>query len=128
VGDPGAHQGGGGHLALDGRARRRTVVELTARHPMSPLNRYWTLLHGLDRPDGPTADDAVAVLREAGLDPGVVRWSRPRTPEGDRDEFVEATRRALCLPAGRRAELEAVLRDHPVPPTRELVTLWWDRR
>lgn len=111
-------------LALAGHARRRVVVELTARHPMWTLNPYWKILHGLDRPDGPTAGDAVAVLREAGLDPAVERWSRPQTAPPD----IEGTRRALCLPAERSGELAALMREQPLPPTRDVVTLWWDPR
>lgn len=110
-------------LALAGHARRRVVVELTERHPMWLLNPYWKILHGVDRPAGPTADDAVAVFRDAGLDPVVERWSRPQTAPAD----VEQTRRALCLPRARTAELVALMRERPVPASRNVVTLWWPR-
>lgn len=119
-------------LALHEHARRRVVVELTREHPMAVHNPYWRQLHGLDRPDGPTADDAVAVLREAGLRPRVTAWTRPATPwTGDFDEFVEMSRRAVCLPLARRDELVAALRERGVDPAgarpaREVVTVWWD--
>jgi SAM-dependent methyltransferase len=109
-------------LALRAHARRRVVVELTERHPMHALNPYWKQLHGLDRPDGPDAGDALAVFREAGLAPRVERWSRPQTPAGDFDEQVRRTRRGLCLPAERTAELAGLMRAHPAPQTREVVT------
>jgi SAM-dependent methyltransferase len=125
-------------LALKAHARRRVVIELSERHPMHVLNPYWKRLHGIDRPEGPTADDALAVFREAGLTPLAERWARPhtswphppcpqtpcpRTPAGGFDEQVQMTRRALCLPAGRTAELAALMRAEPVPQTREVVTV-----
>lgn len=112
--------------ALHEHARRRVVVELTERHPLAVHTPYWRRLHGLDRPEGPTAADAIAVLREAGLSPRVERWQRPPTPRGDFDELVELTRRAVCLPVERRDELLAVMRELGVEPARDLMTLWWD--
>lgn len=112
--------------ALAGHARRRVVVELTGRHPLYVLNPYWRILHDLERPDGPTADDALAVLAEMGLRPRVERWSRPQTRAAAGPVGLETTRRSLCLPPERAAELEAVLRDHPLPCTRDIVTLTLD--
>jgi SAM-dependent methyltransferase len=122
--------------ALTTHARRRVVVELTPRHPMTLLNPLWRRLHGIDRPDRPTADDAVAVLRGLGLEPRVERWNRPVQPEfGSFAEMVETTARRLCLPPDRHPDVAGALRDLGVdpddavylgPPTRDLVTLWWD--
>ena len=53
--------------ALDAHARRRVVVELTQRHPLDWMRDLWLRFHGLERPDGPTADDAAAVLADLGL-------------------------------------------------------------
>ncbi|HET6212006.1 MAG TPA: class I SAM-dependent methyltransferase [Micromonosporaceae bacterium] len=114
--------------ALDSHARRRVVVELTELHPTAVLNRYWQRLHGLDRPDGPTATDAIAVLHEAGLAPQVERWSRKRTPLAEHfDEHVAITGRMLCLPAHRRDELVALVEEFGMDDTRDVVTLWWDK-
>jgi SAM-dependent methyltransferase len=124
--------------ALTDHARRRVVVELPPAHPMRALNPLWLRLHGLRRPDGPTADDAVAVLTELGLDVHQERWPRPpRTPYGSFVDMVASTRRRLCLPAERDSELMDALvelgvdPDHPVDLTdshgADLVTLWWDR-
>jgi len=116
-------------LALTDHARRRVVVELTGRHPLAVLNPYWERLHGLARPTGPTAADAVAVLREAGLAPRTQRWLRPAISEyATFDELVEATRRRLCLPAARREELVALMREQRAdqPPPRQLTTVWWE--
>jgi SAM-dependent methyltransferase len=46
--------------ALTGHARRRVVAELTERHPLVGLAPLWRRFHGLERPSGPGADDAVA--------------------------------------------------------------------
>jgi SAM-dependent methyltransferase len=118
--------------ALAGHARRRVVVELTARHPLTVLNPLWQRLHGLARPDGPTADDAVAILRDLGLHPEVRAWQRPAQAEyASVDDLVAHTARRLCLPPRRHDELRAALRDLGAerwlgPPTRDLVTIWWD--
>jgi SAM-dependent methyltransferase len=116
-------------LALTDHARRRVVVELTGNHPLAVLNPYFERLHGLSRPKGPTAADAVAVLREAGLAPKTQRWLRPAITEYDTfDELVDATRRRLCLPATRRDELVALMREYRAdsPAPRELTTVWWE--
>src|SRR5205823_11400703 len=54
-------------LALTEHARARVIVELTRSHPQSSLNDLWLHFHGLRRPDRPTVDNAIEVLREAGL-------------------------------------------------------------
>jgi len=118
-------------LALDARARRRIVIDLGREHPMVPLGPLWRQFWGLDRPSGPTADDALAVLREAGLPARQLTWREP--PEASRvaavpfDVRVEITRIRLCLTADRDAEVAAALRAAEPPGPREVVTIWWDR-
>ena len=123
-------------LALNGHARRRVVLELPWLHPLSPLNPLWSVLHGLERPTGPTARDALDVLREAGLRPVMEEWPRPPRPEyPSMAELVAVTRQRICLPPERDDELGAALLqlgvdpDHPMelPASDDrLVTLWWD--
>ena len=113
--------------ALHDHARRRVVIELTDRHPQSVHSPLWKELHGVDRPDGPTAADAIAVLRETGLEPRVQRWQRPHTHLGD-EERLDMSRRALCLPRDRVPELTEALTRLAAPPKRDVVTLWWDRQ
>jgi hypothetical protein len=122
--------------ALAAHARRRVVLELTAAHPLRVLNPLWMSMHGLPRPNGPTAEDAVAVLREGGIQPRVERSQRPARPEYDSfDALIAVTRRRLCLLPDRDAELAAQLLRLGIDPEHprdlgasgdELVTLSWD--
>ena len=121
--------------ALTAAARRLVVVELSAVHPLSSLNALWQQFWGLARPDGPTADDVLAILGAMGLRPSSERWSRP----GGRDyasfaEMTDVTRRRLCLPPERAGEVAEALTDLSVDPAhpvdlgssgREVVTIWW---
>ena len=118
---------------LTDHARRRVVVEMTVDHPLSNLNPLWLRFHDLTRPTRPTADDAVAVLREAGLSPERQDWEAPR-PGGfeTRAELVAMVRRLLCLPADRDPEIDEALGDRPVDrhgrwgfPDRPVTTIWW---
>ncbi|MDQ3979682.1 MAG: class I SAM-dependent methyltransferase [Actinomycetota bacterium] len=113
-------------LALTEHARRRVVVEISERHPVAATNPLWKEFWGIDRPEGPTADDALAVLAEAGLSPEVERderpaWRRSRDPQG----MAYLTRR-LCLPPERQPEVERALARLGEPSTRRVVTLWWE--
>ncbi|HEX6606520.1 MAG TPA: class I SAM-dependent methyltransferase [Chloroflexia bacterium] len=123
-------------VALTRHARRRVVLELTARHPLSDLNDLWLRFHGLVRPQEPGADDAVAVLRELGLAPERRDWTAAGSGVGDGfatpDDLVAWTRRRLCLPVLRDPEIAATLAEQLGPdpatwqlPPRRLVTLWW---
>jgi SAM-dependent methyltransferase len=123
--------------ALTAAARRLVVVELTAVHPLTSLNALWQRFWSLTRPQGPTADDVLAILAAMGLDATFERWSRP----GGRDyasfaEMTDVTRRRLCLPPGRAGEVAEALKDLGVDPAhavdlgssgREVVTIWWGR-
>ena len=90
-------------------ARRGGVLEAGERHPWAGLAKYYRALHGLDRPDGPTADLLVAVVHEVlGVVPQVERWVGPaRLRFADLQELVELYRRRLLVPIERTAELAA---------------------
>lgn len=111
--------------ALADHARRRVVVELTQEHPLAWMNPYWERVHGVTRPAGPTADDAVEVVREAGFDVQVQRWVRPSRVERTEADVVSFIRRRLCVGPDADPEIRAVLHDVPLPRTRTAVTLWW---
>jgi hypothetical protein len=106
-------------LALTAAARRGVVVEMLGQHPMAWLDPLWERFHDLHRPRPATTDDAVAVLRELGIDPTVTRWERTAPP---RQDPVWVARR-LCLPADRVPEVAAAL-DELVRP-RIAATLTW---
>ena len=91
--------------ALTAASRRGVVVEMLGQHPMAWLDPLWERFHGLHRPPPATNDDAVAVLRELGIDPAVTIWERTSPP---RQDPVWVTRR-LCLPAARVPAVEAAL-------------------
>jgi SAM-dependent methyltransferase len=108
--------------ALTGHARRRVVAELTERHPLAGLAPLWRRFHDLDRPSGPTADDAVAALEALGLQVARQDWeSRDRFGFDDFDELVAFTRRRLCLPAERDPEVAAALLEEG---TRQVDGVW----
>jgi SAM-dependent methyltransferase len=112
--------------ALNDHATQRVVVELTAVHPMAWMTPYWEALHGLPQPDRPTADDAVAVLSELGLNVHQQRWARrvQMIGEDGPDQLARIARR-LCLPEARYQELRQLLAITPPSSDRDMVTLWW---
>jgi SAM-dependent methyltransferase len=121
--------------ALDGHARKRVVCEITAEHPRAWLNDLWMRLHGIDRPHRPTADDAVAAIRELGID--VRREDHERAPQDSdttREDAISRVRTSLGLGQERDEELVDALgpRLRKVgngwvagPIGQRLVTLWW---
>ena len=112
--------------ALTEHARRRVVLELTVDHPAANLNAAWRALHGLERPISPTAEDALAVLAEMGLDVHHEESDRHIAAGCDRSEMVANARRRLCVGADRDAEIDALLGPDAERPLRRIVTAWWD--
>jgi len=122
--------------ALTGSARRVVIAEMTAQHPLVSLNDLWLKFHGLRRPVSPTASDVIEILTAMGLRPGHEAWRRPGGRDyASFDELVDVTRRRLCLPPGRAAEVAEALVESGVDPGhpvdlgssgREVVTIWWD--
>ncbi|HEY4314782.1 MAG TPA: class I SAM-dependent methyltransferase [Actinomycetes bacterium] len=112
--------------ALTAHAGDLVVVELTGTHPLTRLAPMWEAVHHQPRPDGPTADLAVAVLRECGIEPEVIEMQlEPLTRTGELAEtWTDFTRRQLCLPPERRPEVEELMRRHPARPRRVVVLAW----
>ena len=126
--------------ALDAYARRRVVLELTAKHPLDWMRDLWLRFHDLERPVGPTAEDARAVLGGLGFaverEERVVAGERVSGGFGRREDAIHSIRKRLCLPADRDAEIADALGDRlrefdgvwdVGPVERTVVTLWWDQ-
>jgi SAM-dependent methyltransferase len=118
--------------ALTASARRRVVAEVTAKHPLTALNPLWLKFHGLRRPDSPTAADLIAILEAMRLRPAYQEWQAARGRDyGSTEELADVTRRRLCLPPERTAEVAAVLAETgtsaDIPAgAGDMVTIWWD--
>jgi hypothetical protein len=95
---------------------------MLTEHPMAWLDPLWVRFHGLHRPPPATTKDAVAVLRELGVEPEVTCWDRARRTPHD-PAWVA---RRLCLPDTRVDEVAAALAEIP-PRTRTATTLVWRR-
>lgn len=122
--------------ALTASARRTVVAEITTQHPLVSLNALWLRFHGLRRPVSPTAADLIEILEAMGLRPGHETWCRPGGRDyASFDEMVDVTRRRLCLPPERAAEVAAALAESGIDPEdpedlgssgRDVVTIWWN--
>lgn len=111
--------------ALDEHAERRVVLEMTALHPLVSLAPLWRHFHDLDRPSGPSAELCRDVLESAGYAGRMERFIAPAR-QVRFTARVAFTRKRLCLPADREAEVATLLREQDSVAVRELVTLWWD--
>ena len=111
---------------LTAHARRRVVVELTDRHPWTAMAGLWRHFHGQERPDGPTVELFAAVLAELGVVPHSVTWPRTDPWAAAAPDVVLAfTRRRLCLPADRDAEVAAAMTRFADDRPRTATTFWW---
>ncbi len=109
-------------VELTGRARHRVVVEIGAVHPLRPLAPLWRYFWQLDRPDGPTAGDFLAVLLDLDIQPTVERSPRPQLRASA--DAARITRRRLALPVGREPEVAEGLRVLPKTST-DVWTFAW---
>ena len=113
--------------AMTAVARRRVVIEMTERHPRDRLTPYFRALHDLDRPDGPTTDDLVAVVRELGIEPIVERAEGGGSLHRDSEDAVVASLgRQLCVGPDRAEEIRAVLRTQPADGRRQVAVVHWN--
>lgn len=111
--------------ALDTHARRRVVIEMPTRHPLSHMADLWLHFWGLERPTGPTADDLLDIVRSLGHDAHLETFETAPTAESLGPLDVEHMRIRLCLTPDRDPEVEAALRARPAQG-RRLATIWWD--
>ena len=121
---------------LTALARVGVVVELSPKHPRSNLAPYFNALHRLDRPDGPTYEDFVNVVKQVcGVRPHVEVWCRPGQIWFESwDEILDDYAQRLLLPGDRRKELRELLaseveeddgRFYVGSRERTIVTVWW---
>ncbi len=115
--------------ALTTHARRRVVLEFPTLHPLEWLRPYWQAVHGVDRPLGPTSDDALAVFAGLGVTPEHEQWQRPVSLYADDvDRQVDFVSQRLAVGADRRAQVTELVARLGVPAERTVVTAWWDVR
>jgi SAM-dependent methyltransferase len=113
--------------ALTTHAATRVVLEFPTRHPLAWLTPYWQALHGLDRPTGPTAGDALAVMTDLGVHPHHEAWRRVLSMHGTSvDQQVDFIRARLALGVERADDVRQQIERFGVPAKREVVTAWWD--
>ena len=125
--------------ALSAHARRRVVIELTERHPLSWMNDLWVRFHDLERPERPSADDAEALCGALGFD--AHRDERVDTADTAgsgferRGDAIALVRRRLCLTPERDDDiadaLGSRLHEHAGlwgagPHEQRVITLWWE--
>ena len=124
--------------ALNQAATHRVVIEITRSHPRNrPLEQIlWRHFWNLDRPNGPGWQDALAVIRESGIEPNVELWeSEQRGGFPNLEDLVSWMRRTVCLDRTREAEVRAIVTQHVAErdglwrlstEPRALATFWWD--
>ena len=123
---------------LDAHARDACFIEITFRHPLTPMNELWRRFRGIERPERPDYFDAVAVLHQMGIYANV---EIERVPAGfwfgSLDEVVEWYRRRLHLEPDPRldADLRAYVQEnsrevegriYAGSPARRVAILWWE--
>jgi hypothetical protein len=123
--------------ALASHARRRVVIDMTARHPQAWTADLWLRFHGFERPMGPTSDDAEAALRELGLPVGREDSLLEMPPTGfeHREDAVAEVCHRLRVPIKLAPEVDSALGDRlrereglwsGFPAFEEVTTFWWD--
>lgn len=113
--------------ALTEHARRRVVLELPVRHPLSWMNPLWKQFWDLDRPTSPTADDALTLIREAGYDAQLIEFDDvTQRILLDSREQAEAACIRLCLPVSRAEEVAEAVAAADRGSPRRLAAIWWD--
>ena len=131
---------GGFVEAMHATARRGAVVELSPDHPGARYRRLLSQIHGLERPDGPDADDLARVVAHAtGVVPRREYWTaHDRMGFGSLAELLAHHRSIVAVAPAQALEAGALLEKDvsTLPdgtlvlghPDREAITLWWRTR
>ncbi|MFI6324225.1 class I SAM-dependent methyltransferase [Nonomuraea sp. NPDC050556] len=115
--------------AAHAHVRRRVVLELTHRHPMSWLNPLWEHFHDVRRPVRPVAEDVVALVAALGYRVRVEEREAPLERFVSLEELSLSACRRLCLDPMRAGEVGRTAMElgmWPVPRDR-WATIWWDK-
>ena len=112
--------------AMNSHARKRVVIEMPQRHPLTTSTALWKHFWNLDRPVDPTPHDLMNVLRELGLNAHLELWDGAMRSESDLKTQAHFSRIRLCLPDHREEEVLEFLKTQPKIVTRNLATIWWD--
>lgn len=117
-------------IGLADHARTLVVVELSDRHPSTPLAPLWRRFWDLERPSGPDAALFVEVVEGLGFRPQLWRRERAVAKAGlDESAYVAFVRRRLCLSADRDDEIAAALHEQApagAAPVSTAVTVAWE--
>ncbi|MGA1361828.1 MAG: hypothetical protein ACO36A_02785 [Ilumatobacteraceae bacterium] len=102
------------------------LVKASSSLACTVVSAAWRHFWALERPDSPTADDALACIRSVGIDAVLETFDEPAPPANEPDDaLVRHTRIRLCLTPDRDPEVREFLRAHP-RGGRQLATIWWD--
>ncbi|WP_231619034.1 class I SAM-dependent methyltransferase [Nonomuraea sp. SBT364] len=115
-------------FALDSRTRRRVVLELPHRHPMSWMAPLWQHFHGVDRPVRPVAEDCVALAAALGFAVRVEEREAPLERFSSLEELAASACHRICLDPARADEVARTAQEMgmwPMPRDR-WVTIWWE--
>ena len=112
--------------ALTSHARKRVVIEMPQRHPLTNLSDLWLEFWNLERPSQPTPAMLMDVLSEMGINSRRQDFDGVMRDEMTFDERVSLNRIRLCLTPDRDAEIADAMRRLPQPAMRKLTTIWWD--
>lgn len=115
--------------ACNEHARRRVVLELTGRHPMSWMTPLWEHFHGIGRPSRPIAEDVVALVAALGYEVRVEEREAPLERFTSLEELASSACRRICLDPQRADEVGRTAMElgmWPVPRDR-WVTVWWNK-
>jgi SAM-dependent methyltransferase len=113
---------------MDVHAKKRVVIEIPTSHPLSNMNDLWMHFWGLTRPNGPTHLDLISVIRELGFEPNFRVWLGELRSTVDADQAAEYMRIRLCLPKSRLSEVRDFMANKGTSSTREIATIWWDKK
>jgi SAM-dependent methyltransferase len=113
-------------LALNNHARKRVVIEMPQRHPLTTATPLWKYFWNLERPLDPTPKDLMNVLKELGINAHIEFWDGSMRTESDLESQAHFSRIRLCLPETREIEVLDFLRKQPKIAIRNLATIWWD--